>query len=120
MSYLILLGTHPGVQFVSVLLIFAFVVALTFFTSKWIANFEKEKNSGNNISVIETSRIAQNKYIQIVRIADKYYAYAVCKDSITLIGEVDKDSLVFNNDTVGKISFKDFLNKARENGKETK
>lgn len=46
-----------------------------------------------NIEVIETFRIANNKYLQIIRTADKYLVIAVCKDSITMLTELSEDSI---------------------------
>jgi flagellar protein FliO/FliZ len=43
--------------------------------------------------VLETIKIAQNKYIQIVRVGEKYFSYIVCKDTVTLLGELDKNEI---------------------------
>lgn len=102
-------------QFITVLLIFAFVLAITYFTTKYVGNFQKEKLQGSNIQVVETQRIAQNKYIQIVKITDKYFALAVCKDTVTTISEIPADALKFSDEgEAEKLSFKDFFKKARE------
>lgn len=105
-------------QFLTVILIFAFVLFITWFTTRFIGNFQKEKSKGQNVKVVETVRIAQNKYIQIVLIGDKYFALAVCKDSVTTIGEIPAESLSFEENSGEKLSFKDFLNKAKEEEKE--
>ena len=81
------------VQFITVLVIFVLVLGVTALTTKWIANYQKQQNVNCNIEVIETTRIANNKYIQIVRIGDAYKAVAVCKDTVTLLGEVPKEQL---------------------------
>lgn len=98
-------------QLITVLLIFVLVLAVTAWTTKWIANYQKQQNEGANIEVIETTRIANNKYIQIVRIADKYMVIAVCKDTVTMLGEISKEQL---KDVVGSkgFSFKEMLDKA--------
>ncbi|MCQ2520170.1 MAG: flagellar biosynthetic protein FliO [Lachnospiraceae bacterium] len=112
---LILTTTGQSVfQFVAVLLIFAFVLAITYFTSKYIGSYQKEKIQGNNITVIETQRITQNKYIQIVKIGDKYFALAVCKDTVTTISEISEESLNLSKQSAEKVSFKEFFNKAKE------
>ena len=81
------------VQFITVLVIFVLVLGVTALTTKWIANYQKQQNVNCNIEVIETTRIANSKYIQIVRIGDTYKAVAVCKDTVTLLGEVPKEQL---------------------------
>ena len=104
-------STSSAVQFITVLLIFAFVLFICFFTTKFVGNFQKERLSGSNI--------AQNKYIQIVKIADRYFAIAVCKDTVTTISEIPADSISFPEEQTEKISFKDFLKKAKEEEKDS-
>ena len=65
------------VQLLTVLLIFIFVLALTYFTTKLTAGFQKGRYQSANVEIIETLRIAPTKYIQIVRIGEKYYSYVV-------------------------------------------
>ena len=43
--------------------------------------------------IVETMRIANDKYIQIVKLADRYVALGVCKDSINLLCELDPASI---------------------------
>lgn len=80
-------------QFITVLLIFAAVLAVTAWTTKWIAKYQKQQTVNENIQVIETTRIANNKYIQIIRAGGKYLVIAVCKDTVTLLGEIPGEQL---------------------------
>lgn len=105
-------------QLIAVLLIFVFVLVLTAWVTKWIANYQKDKSLGDNVEIIETKRIATNKVIEIVRIGDRYFALALGKDEANLISELDKDSLSFNEGTKTSFSFKEFLEKARDNGED--
>lgn len=115
---LVLLTSTASVwgQLITVLLIFVFVLAITAFTTKWIGNYQKEKTPGENIVVLETKRIQQNAVIEIVRIGDRYFAIAVSKDNVTMLTELSKDSLQYPDNPVNNFTFKDFLNKAKDNG----
>ena len=106
------------VQFINVLLLFAFVLFITYFTTRFVGNFQKERLTGSNITIVETQRIAPNKYIQIVKIADRYFAIAVCKDSVTTISEITGDSLNLSEEPLKKVSFKEFLKRAKEEEKD--
>ncbi len=67
-----------------------------------------------NMESVETFRIAQNKYIQIVRVGEKYYSIVVCKDTVTLLGEVSKDEIELQESQLGTtMSFKEILDKAK-------
>ena len=81
------------VQLITVLLIFIFVLVLAYFTTRLTAGVQKGKMQGANIEVIETMKMAQNKYIQIVRVGEKFFSYIVCKDTVTLLGELDKNEI---------------------------
>lgn len=117
--YLILDSTASAWgQLITVLLIFAFVLAITAFTTKWIGNYQKDKFAGSNIEVIETRKVSQNGFIEIVRIGDKYFALGIGKDNISTISEISKDSLQISETATGSFSFKEFLNKAKDNGEE--
>jgi flagellar protein FliO/FliZ len=81
------------VQLITVIFIFIFVLVLAYFTARLTAGVQRGKLQGANIEVIETLKIAQNKYIQLVRVGETYFAYAVCKDTVTLLGEMNKDEI---------------------------
>ena len=104
------------IQFISVILIFIFVLLITALATKWIANYQKDKMPGENIVIAETKRIAQNKIITIVRIGDRYFALAVGKDEANLIAEISPDSLQFTQTGGEHFSFKELLSKLKNDG----
>ena len=61
-------------QFFTVLLIFLFVLFITWAATRWIANFQQGRADGANIEVVETYRLTANKYVQIIRTGEKYLA----------------------------------------------
>ena len=103
------------VRFFVVLFIFLFVCVLTYFGTRFIATVQKGQMNCTNIDVVETFRIAPNKYVQIIRIADEYVAVCVCKDTVTFLTKVDKGQLELTSDktVVGTAVFKDILEKAK-------
>ena len=108
----LLTGT-PGsyAQFITVLLIFVVVLGITAVVTRWLANYQKQQSVNENIEVIETTRIANNKYIQIIRAGEKYMVIAVCKDTVTMLGEIPEDSLKATR-PVQNFGFKELLDKA--------
>lgn len=81
------------VQLLTVLLIFIFVLALTYLSTKLTAGLQKGRLAGSNVEVLETFKIAPSKYIQVVRIGGRYFSYVVCKDTVTLLGELTEDDI---------------------------
>lgn len=98
-------------QFITVLLIFAAVLGVTAWTTRWMANYQKQQSANENIQVIETTRIANNKYIQIIRAGEKYMVIAVCKDTVTMLGEISGEQLK-EGAPVQHLSFKELLDRA--------
>ena len=104
-------GLSAYAQFITVLLLFVAVLGVTAVVTKWMANYQKQQSTNENIEVIETTRIANNKYIQIIRAGGKYMAIAVCKDTVTMLGEIPEDSLKATR-PVQNFGFKELLDKA--------
>ena len=88
-------GWDSFFQLIGVLLIFLFVLAITYFTTKWIAGYQKGTMSNKNIKVIESFRVNNNKLIQIIQVGEKYLAISVCKDRINVLTELTKEQLTW-------------------------
>lgn len=108
--------TDSYLQFMTVLFLFVVVLAITYATTKWIANYQKGKAVCGNIEVIETSRIASNKYIQIIRIGSKYLAIAVGKDEVHMLTELSEEELIWKETQKAEIDFASVLQKFKRHG----
>ncbi len=98
-------------QLITILLIFVAVLALTAYTTKYIAKMQKQTAMSGNLEVLETIRISSTKYIQLVRIGETYVAMAVCKDTVTKLCEVPKEQLKeISPKELDNFSFKEMLN----------
>ena len=107
-------GMSSYLQFVTVLIIFVFVLTITLWTTRWIAGYQKSKNVNANVELIETFRLANNKYVQIIRIGQKYLAVAIGKDSVTMLTEIPEDQLVLSDSAQTMVpSFKELLEKVQ-------
>ena len=82
-------------QFITVLILFIFVLVITYLVTKWIAKYQKGKTLVGNLEVIETYRIASNKYVQIIRAGSKYLVIAVGKDEVHMLSELTGEQLSF-------------------------
>lgn len=109
-------GLETFTQLLTLIIIFALVLALTYFVTRFAGNYQKSKLSGGNINVLETVRISNSKYIQIIQIGNRFFAIAVCKDTITVISEIEQGDLVLSDNTtqVKSESFKSILEKFKK------
>ena len=103
-------------QFLTVFLVFVLVLALTYFTTKFVGNYQKARSVNRNFEVIETYRITNGKYLQIVKIGEKYVVIGIGKDDITSICELSADDIkpVAAQSTQTTEVFKSVLDKARQ------
>ena len=107
-------------RLLTTLLIFIFVLFITFWTSKFIAGYQKQNMMTGNMEVVETVRIAQNKYLQIVRAGEQYYMIALGKDTVTLIAQLNPEELQLKKDDSEQgqyLDFKAILEKAKNSRK---
>ncbi|MEG1946541.1 MAG: flagellar biosynthetic protein FliO [Lachnospiraceae bacterium] len=96
---MILLNAYSGwdsfLQLMSVLFIFLFVLVITYAVTKWIAKYQQGVMPNKNIRVIETFRISNNKYIQIIKVGEKYLVIAVGKDTVNVLTELTEEQLIY-------------------------
>ncbi len=109
------------VQLIVAIIMFLFVLFLAYLAARIAGRFQNNVVSRGNIRIMETSRIANNKYIQIVKIGTRYYAIAVGKEEVTLLAELMPEDLYLSEgDGADKGSFSDILDNLRNKKKEDK
>ncbi len=113
-------ATNSVAEFLTVLVIFVLVLVVTWLVTKWIAGYQRGRNFGKNLEIIETFKIAPNKYVQIIRMGKKYVAIAVGKDTVTMLTEIPEDQLQLPEERKDRTqkSFREILAEYRE--KDTK
>ena len=107
-------GLDSIVQFITILFIFVFVLVVTWVSTRYIAGIQKEQYKTGNMELIETLRISNNKYLQIVRVGNKYFCMAVCKETVTMLGEIQKEDMVFSENNLNAgMDFQKILEKMK-------
>lgn len=106
-------------QLMGALVIFAFVLVITYFTTKWIGNYQQVHSTNKNLRVIETLRLTNNKFIQIVQAGEVYLVIAIGKEEVHLLTELSEEQLKELPDLsktqnmISQESFQDVLNKVK-------
>ena len=78
-------------QLMGAIVIFIFVLVITYFTTKWIGNYQQVHTTNKNLRVIESLRLTNNKVIQIVQAGDVYLVIAVGKEEVHLLTQLTKE-----------------------------
>ncbi len=104
-------------QFLTVILVFILVLGLTYLTTRFVGSYQKAASINRNFEVIETLKITNGKYLQIVKIGEKYVVIGIGKDTVTKICDLDPSDikpLPEGSTPQGVEAFKAIFDKAKE------
>ncbi len=101
-------------QFITLLIVFVVILFATYWTTKFVGSYQKVTGRATNFEVIETYRIANTKYLQIVKAGNKYLVISVCKENITLLTELSEEEVTLPQ-TEGMEPFAKILEKVKNN-----
>ena len=74
-------GVQSFFQLIGVLLIFVFVLAITYYVTKWIAGYQKQHNFQKNMRVVETMKLTT------------YLVIGIGKDEVTMLAQLTREQL---------------------------
>lgn len=119
MNILLSSSLESFIQLVGVLLIFVFVLAATYFTTRWMGGWQKAHSRNKNLRIVETIQVGNNKMISIVAAGKKYLVVSVGKDEVHLLSELSGEELAEPPDTEERSaapqeSFQQILGKLKE------
>ena len=93
MTILLSSSFHSLVQLIGALIIFAFVLGITYLTTRWMGGFQKSRSNNKNLHIIETINVGNNKYISIVEAGTVYLVVSVGKDEVHLLTQLTREQL---------------------------
>ncbi len=106
-------------QLICSVLLFLFVLFLAYVAARFAGSFQSNVlNKRSNIQVIEAFRLSNNKMVEIVKIGNRYLALAVCKDSITVLSELDESEIKEQEVSLKPIDFNSILDKIKHEKQE--
>lgn len=118
---LILSSLDSFVQLITVLIIFIFVLILTYFTTRWMAGIQKGRSVNKNLRIVETIHVGNNKMISIIETGKKYIVVSIGKDEVNYLTELSTDDLKdlsFMNPDATKIqpdTFAEIIDRLKKN-----
>lgn len=113
-------------QLIGVVLIFLIVLALTYFTARWIGGYQQINMRNKNLQILESIKVGANKFICLVKAGEVYLVVAVGKDEITMLAQLTEEQLSVvpsldaynvgneNGKTVSADNFQEVLEKMRK------
>lgn len=99
MNLILLTSTFNSVlRFITAIIVFIVVLGATYATTRFIGNYQKKALHSSNFDVIDSYRLSTTKYLQLMRIGNEYIVIAVCKDTVTMLCKVDKDTIILHHE----------------------
>lgn len=80
-------------QLISALLIFAFVLLITYFTTRWVGSYQRVRMKSRNLQVIESLSAGNNKSICLIKAGTEYLVVAIGKDEIRPLATLKEEQL---------------------------
>ena len=80
-------------QLISALLIFAFVLLITYFTTRWVGSYQKVRMKSKNLQVVESLSAGNNKSICLLKVGTEYLVVAIGKDEIHPLVSLKEEQL---------------------------
>ena len=112
-------------EFITVSVIFIFVLVLCYFTTRWIAGYEKTRTVRQYLELKESIRLGNNRSIAIIRAGvDKYLVVGFGKDEVSLLATLTEDDIIEYDSNVPANTtlsvygnaFKDVLDRIKKRG----
>ena len=110
-------------KLLGLILLCAVIIVACYYTTRFIGRKSQGVQgggSGKNIRALETFRVTQNKYLQLIKCGDKYLLISVTKDNISLVSEIDGESLLTESASGNHKSFKEIISSFSGKGKNEK
>lgn len=79
-------------QLIFLILVFAGVIILAYYSTKWVASAKTSRRSGN-LNVIESMSVGHQGAVQIIRAGKKYFLIGITKEKVTLLSEIDENDI---------------------------
>lgn len=112
-------GLDSIAQLICTILLFIFVLVLAYLAARITGSFQSNVlNKRSNIKVIEVFRLSNNKVIEIVKIGNQYLALAVCKDSVTVLTQLEETEINEQEISLEPMNFKNILDKIKNEKKD--
>ena len=98
------------IKLITLIVVFVLIIVACYATTRFVGNQQMGQLKNSNFKVIDTFKLAPNKFLQIIKVGERYFLIAVSKESVTYITELSEDEIKLR--TPGQQgSFKDILTK---------
>lgn len=103
-----------ALRLVGLIIVFVLILVAAYFTSRIVGGNAVANTRNRNMKVIETFKVAPNRFLQIIEVSGKYILIGVGKDTIEFMTELDPEMIISNEKEIAPIQFKDMFDKIKD------
>ncbi len=100
-------------QLLGIILIFLIILAAAYAASVLVGKTGNTYSMERNMKVIETLRLGNGQFLQIVKVGSRYFLLSVTKERIELITELEEEDISPVNAAEFSVPFHDILDKVK-------
>ncbi len=109
-------------QLIGVSVLFIIILVITYYTTKFVGGVKMGMTKNSNFKVLETFKVTQNKYLQLIQVGTRYFVIAIGKDDIRFLAEMNENEIIRQEEAkplTGNFAelFHSVLNKQKEKNK---
>lgn len=81
-------------QLIGVSILFIIILVITYYTTKLVGGVKMGMTKNSNFKVLETFKVTQNKYLQLIQVGTRYFVIAIGKDDIRFLAELNENEII--------------------------
>ena len=81
-------------QLIGVSILFIIILVITYYTTKFVGGVKMGMTKNSNFKVLETFKVTQNKYLQLIQVGTRYFVIAIGKDDIRFLAELNENEII--------------------------
>jgi flagellar protein FliO/FliZ len=98
-------------QFFFYVVIFGVVLALAYFSAKWLARARFARGRAANMQIIESVSAGFQNMLLIARVGERYFLLGSSKDRLVFLSELNPEDLGDSPGVMNPIPLKEYLQK---------
>ena len=110
-------------QFFLLIIVFAIVLFLAYFSTRWIASVKMGQRKNTMMKIISTMPIGGTNSIQIIQVGERFFLIGVSKDNISYLTELTDVNISQIENNQVKLPFEkyfsEYINKLKNNDKKS-
>jgi flagellar protein FliO/FliZ len=86
-------------QLIGVSILFIIILVVTYYTTRFVGGVKMGITRNSNFKVLETFKVTQNKYLQLIQIGTRYFVISVSKDDIRFLAELNETEIMLQEES---------------------